>query len=190
MIEQKVLHIKNMVCGRCIKSVTDVLCELGIEHKSVLLGEVELTNPIDTSQKEKLKNRLNGEGFELIDDKKSRIIEQIKKLLLELAQKEYSEKKITLSNYLSENLHHDYSYLSSLFSSIEGKTIESYFILQKIEKIKELLVYDELNISEIAYRLGYSSVAHLSTHFKNVTGLTPSHFKSIGAARRKPLDTL
>jgi hypothetical protein len=94
MIEQKVLHIKNMVCGRCIKSVTDVLCELGIEHKSVLLGEVELTNPIDTSQKEKLKNRLNGEGFELIDNKKSRIIAQIKKLLLELSQKEYSEKKI------------------------------------------------------------------------------------------------
>lgn len=190
MIEQRVLHIKNMVCNRCIKSMTDILCELGIEHKSILLGEVQLTNPIDTSQKEKLKNRLNDEGFELIDDKKSRIIEQIKKLLLELAQEEYSERKITLSKYLSENLHHDYSYLSSLFSSIEGKTIENYFILQKIEKIKELLVYDEYNISEIAYRLGYSSVAHLSNQFKKITGLTPSHFKSIGAARRKPLDTL
>jgi AraC-like DNA-binding protein len=145
---------------------------------------------MDTSQKEELKHILKDEGFELIDDKKSRVIEQIKKLILELIKKDYPEKKVSLSVYLTENLHHDYTYISSLFSSVEGKTIENYFILQKVEKIKEYLVYDELSISEIAYKLGYSSVAHLSNQFKKVTGLTPSHFKSIGAIKRQPIDNL
>jgi YesN/AraC family two-component response regulator len=161
-----------------------------IEHQTVLLGEVSITGQIETTQKEELIYRLKDEGFELIDDKKSRVIEQIKKLILELIKNDYPEKKVSLSNYLSENLHHDYTYISSLFSSVEGKTIENYFILQKIEKIKEYLVYDELSISEISYKLGYSSVAHLSNQFKKVTGLTPSHFKSIGSIKRQPIDNL
>jgi AraC-like DNA-binding protein len=184
------LYIKNMVCGRCIKAVTKILCDLSIEHKPVLLGEVTVTKPLTSELKNLIKNKLSEEGFELIDDRKSKIIQQIKKLVLDISQKEYGDKKITLSKYLSENLNHDYSYLSNLFSSVEGKTIENYFILQKVEKIKELLVYDELSISEIAFRLGYSSTAHLSNQFKKATGLTPSHFKSIGAAKRKPIDSL
>ncbi|MFZ1517183.1 MAG: helix-turn-helix transcriptional regulator [Ignavibacteriaceae bacterium] len=184
------LYIKNMVCRRCIKAVTKILCDLSVSHKPVLLGEVTLINHLSPDLKDMIKTRLNEEGFELIDDRKSKIIEQIKILVIELSQKEYEYKKINLSKYLSAKLHHDYSYLSNLFSSVEGKTIENYFISQKIEKIKELLVYEELSISEIAFKLGYSSAAHLSSQFKKVTGLTPSYFKSIGADKRKPIDSL
>lgn len=186
----EVLHIKNMVCDRCKKSVTKILCDLGIEHKAVLLGEVRLDKQIDKSLKEKLSSRLLAEGFEIIDDRKSRVIEQIKKSLIELIQNEYPDKRINLSKYLAQQLNHDYSYLSNLFSSVEGKTIEHYFIQQKIEKVKELLVYDELTLSEIAYRLGYSSVAHLSNQFKKETGLTPSYFKTIGSSKRQSLDKI
>ena len=186
----EILYVKSMVCDRCKKTVTKILCDLGIEHKPVLLGEAHLLKALDTEIKAELNSRLKAEGFELIDSRKSRIIEQIKKSLLELVQREYPDKRINLSKYLSQKLNHDYSYLSSLFSSVEGKTIEHYFIQQKVEKVKELIVYDELTISEIAYKLGYSSVAHLSNQFKKVTGLTPSHFKSVGASRRQPLDSL
>lgn len=184
------LHIKNMVCSRCIKAVTKILCDLSIAHKPVLLGEVTLINPLSPDLKEMIKTRLTEEGFQLIDDRKSKIIEQIKILVRELSQKEYEYKKINLSKYLSAKLNHDYSYLSNLFSSVEGKTIENYFISQKIEKIKELLVYEELSISEIAFKLGYSSAAHLSSQFKKTTGLTPSYFKSIGASKRNPIDSI
>jgi AraC-like DNA-binding protein len=184
------LYIKNMVCDRCKKTVTRVLCDLGIEHKPVSLGEVTLLKPLDTSVKKALEDKLLAEGFEIIDNRKTRLIEQIKKSLIELIQKGYPDKRINLSKYLNQNLNYDYSYLSTLFSSVEGRTIENYFIQQKIEKVKELLVYDELTLSEISYKLGYSSVAHLSNQFKKVTGLTPSHFKSIGASKRKSLDAL
>jgi AraC family transcriptional regulator len=186
----EILYIKNMVCDRCKKTVTKILCDLEIEHKPVLLGEVHFDKQIDKSLKEKLNDRLLAEGFEIIDNRKSRIIEQIKKSLIELIQNEYPDKRINLSKYLAQQLNHDYSYLSNLFSSVEGKTIEHYFIQQKIEKVKELLVYDELTLSEIAYRLGYSSVAHLSNQFKKETGLTPSHFKTIGSSKRQSLDSL
>jgi AraC-like DNA-binding protein len=189
MLNEKI-YIKNMVCDRCKKTVTKILYDLGLEHKPVLLGEVLLLKPLDPLLKKELDARLGSDGFELIDNRKSRIIEQLKKTLIELIQKEYPDKRINLSNYLSKHLNLDYSYLSNLFSSVEGKTIEQYFIQQKIEKVKEFLVYDELTLSEIAYRLGYSSVAHLSNQFKKVTGLTPSHFKSIGASKRQSLDTL
>lgn len=179
-----------MVCDRCKKTVTKILCDLGIEHKPVLLGEVQLLKSLDTSLKKELEAKLLMEGFEIIDNRKSRLIEQIKKLLIDFIQKEHPDKRINLSKYLSQNLNHDYSYVSTLFSSVEGKTIENYFIQQKIEKVKELLVYDELTLSEIAFRLGYSSVAHLSNQFKKVTGLTPSHFKSIGSSKRQSLDSL
>lgn len=186
----EILYIKNMVCDRCRKTVINILCDLGIEHKPVLLGEVHLDKQIDKSLKEKLGSRLLDEGFELIDNRKSRVIEQIKKVLIQIIQKEYPDKRENLSKYLAQQLNHDYSYLSNLFSSVEGKTIEHYFIQQKIEKVKELLVYDELTLSEIAYKLGYSSVAHLSNQFKKETGLTPSHFKTIGASKRQSLDSL
>lgn len=183
------LSIKNMVCKRCITTVTKILCELGISHNQVILGEVLLRSPLTSVQKSALADKLAYEGFELIDDRKAKLIEQIKKLIIEIAENEYADKKIALSKYITEKLNHDYSYLSKLFSSLEGKTIENYFILQKIEKIKELLVYDELTISEISFRMGYSSTAHLSNQFKKATGLSPSYFKSIGADKRKPIDS-
>lgn len=189
MLYEKI-YIKNMVCDRCKKTVTKILCDLGIEHKPVLLGEAQLLKPLDTSLKKELGDKLLVDGFEIIDNRKTLLIEKIKKILVELIQKENPDKRTNLSKYLSQNLNHDYSYLSTLFSSVEGKTIENYFIQQKIEKVKELLVYDELTLSEIAFRLGYSSVAHLSNQFKKVTGLTPSHFKSIGALKRRSLDSL
>ena len=177
-----------MVCNRCIKSVTKILCDLKIPHEPVLLGEVGLTRELTENQKKDLAKQLSDEGFELIDDKKNRIIEKIKQLLIERVNKAGEDKNENISDYIAQHLHLDYPYLSSLFSSVEGITIEKYHIAQKIEKAKELLVYDELNLSEIAFQLGYSSVQHLSNQFKKVTGLTPSHFKEIGAEKRKPID--
>jgi AraC family transcriptional regulator len=183
-----VLYVKNMVCNRCIKSVAGILKELKTSYQSVLLGEVHLVEDISGSQREALAKALSEEGFELIDDRKTRIIEQIKRLIIQRVNSELDEATDNLSGYLSAHLHLDYPYLSTLFSSVEGTTIEKYYIAQKIEKAKELLVYGELTLSEIAYRLGYSSVQHLSNQFKKVTGLTPSHFKQVGAEKRKPLD--
>jgi len=182
------LYIKNMVCGRCIKAVTTVLCQLKIPHESVLLGEVELKSEVRDDLKQQLATQLAVEGFELIDDKKTRMIEKIKNLIIQRINDGLDDTKDNLSDYLVAHLHLDYPYLSNLFSSVEGITIEKYFIAQKIEKAKELLVYDELSLSQIAFQLGYSSVQHLSNQFKKQTGLTPSHFKQIGAQKRKPLD--
>lgn len=178
-----------MVCDRCIKSVSNILSEMDLPYEKVLLGEITLTGSLPADKKNILAEKLTNEGFELIDNQKSKIISQVKTLILEYVQSlDYNTKKITFSAYLSEKLNSDYSYLSSLFSSVEGQTIENYLIHQKIEKAKELLVYNELSLSEIAYKLGYSSTAHLSNQFKKVTGLTPTHFKSIGAQKRVPLD--
>lgn len=182
------LYIKNMVCDRCKMVVKTELEKLRINPSNVDLGEVTLDRSIDESQKQQIKSTLNRLGFELIDDKRSRLIEQIKTLIIELVHYNNNELRINLSDYLSQKLHHDYNYISNLFSEIEGTTIEKYFIAQKIEKVKELLVYDELTLSEIAFRLNYSSTAHLSSQFKKVTGLTPSHFKKVKTNKRKPLD--
>ncbi|WP_417559048.1 helix-turn-helix domain-containing protein [Mesoflavibacter zeaxanthinifaciens] len=182
------LFIKNMVCNRCIMAVKNELDKLGIEPIDVQLGEVTLEKELTTQEKEKFSKALVSLGFELIDDKKSRLIEQIKNTIIDLVHHQDNETKTNLSDVLSEKLHHDYNYLSNLFSEVEGTTIEKYFIAQKIEKVKELLVYDELSLSEIAFRLNYSSVAYLSNQFKKVTGLSPSHFKKIREKRRKPLD--
>lgn len=184
------LYIKNMVCDRCIRAVTQVLCDLDIAHEEILLGEIAIRQELTDNQKSALKTHLAELGFELIDDRKSQLIEQIKLLLLQLVQHSESEPRENLSDYLVRHLHQDYSYLSNFFSSVEGTTIEKYFISLKIEKAKELLVYGELSLSEIAWQLGYSSVQHLSNQFKKVTGLTPSYFKEIGAAKRKPLDKM
>ena len=182
------LFIKNMVCNRCILVIQNELDKLGVGVKSIKLGEVILEKELTSHEKESLDKILLDLGFEIIDDKKSRIIEKIKNLIINLVHHQDSETKINLSELLSNELHHDYNYLSNLFSEVEGTTIEKYFIAQKIEKVKELLVYDELSLSEIAFRLHYSSVAYLSNQFKKVTGLTPSHFKKIRKDRRKPLD--
>lgn len=182
------LYIKNMVCNRCIMVVKNEMERSGFKVNNIILGEVTLDrNPSDT-EKQKLKERLEALGFEIIDDKKSRTIEQIKNIIIKLVQEQNNELKTNLSELLSRELLHDYSYLSNLFSEIEGTTIEKYFIAQKIEKVKELLVYDELSLSEIAFRLNYSSAAYLSNQFKKVTGLTPGHFKKIGQDKRKALD--
>lgn len=182
------LFIKNMVCNRCIKVVKDELQALNLEPTHVELGEVRFDSHISQEEKIAIEKSLQPLGFELIDDKKSRLIEQIKSIIIDLVHHQDSEIKTNLSHELSAQLHLDYNYLSNLFSEVEGVTIEKYFIAQKIEKVKELLVYDELSLSEIAFRLNYSSVAYLSNQFKKVTGLTPSHFKKIGEHKRKPLD--
>jgi AraC-like DNA-binding protein len=182
------IYIKNMVCNRCIMVVKSELEKLGFTPLSIVLGEVEIYENLEDYQKSIINRHLQSFGFELIDDKKSRIIERIKNRIIDLVHKQDNDIRENLSALLSRELHHDYNYLSNLFSEVEGTTIEKYFIAQKIERIKELLVYDELSLSEIAFRLNYSSVAYLSNQFKKVTGLTPSHFKQLGGDRRKPLD--
>lgn len=182
------IYIKNMVCNRCILVVKNELERIGFRPTSLTLGEVELDKEISDYEKTTINNHLQTFGFELIDDKKSRLIGQIKSLIIELVHHQNSELKSKLSDFLISRLHHDYTYLSNLFSEVEGTTIEKYFIAQKIERVKELLVYDELSLSEIAHQMNYSSVAYLSNQFKKVTGLTPTHFKNIKDIKRKPLD--
>lgn len=182
--------IKNMVCDRCKLVVQSVLAELELGPTTVTLGEVDFGDAaLDIDQLERFRHKIEPLGFELINDKKSRLIENIKKHVIAFVQQQDTPVKTKISGYLADRLHHDYSYLSNLFSAVEGVTIEQYFIHQKIEKTKELLVYDELTLTEIANRLGYSSVAHLSRQFKKVTGLTPSHFKGLrDSKQRKSID--
>jgi AraC-like DNA-binding protein len=168
--------------------VQNELDKLGFDVMNIKLGEVMLAKEPTPEEKSNLDKVLVPLGFEIIDDKKSRIIEQIKNIIIDLVHHQDNDSKTNLSDVLSSKLHHDYNYLSNLFSEVEGTTIEKYFIAQKIEKVKELLVYDELSLSEIADRMNYSSVAYLSNQFKKVTGLTPSHFKQIREDKRKPLD--
>jgi YesN/AraC family two-component response regulator len=179
-----------MVCNRCIMVVQNELDKLELKTNSITLGEVSFDKDLTLAERNKFEEALIPLGFELIDDKKSRIIEKIKNVIIDLVHYKGDDLKTNLSDVLSHELHHDYNYLSNLFSEVEGTTIEKYFIAQKIEKVKELLVYDELSLSEIAFKLNYSSVAYLSNQFKKVTGLTPSHFKEIREHKRKPLDKL
>jgi YesN/AraC family two-component response regulator len=156
----------------------------------ISLGEVETAHPIHENELQKLREALVSYGFELIDDTKSQLIEKIKNTVVQSVHHSNEDLKINYSEYIESHLNRDYAYLSSLFSEIEGTTIEKYIILQKIERVKELLVYDELTLSEIAYQMGYSNVAYLSNQFKKVTGLTPSHFKQVKENKRKPLDEI
>src|SRR5690606_8195998 len=182
------IHIKNMVCNRCILVVRQEVEKLGFHVQAIKLGEVTLLGKPDSEQRAKIAGVLEPLGFELIDDKKSQLIERIKTIVIAWVREQDGERTVNLSDILTDQLHHDYNYLSNLFSEVEGITIEKYHIAQKIERVKELLVYDELSLSEIAYQLGYSSVAYLSNQFKKVTGLSPSHFKKIKEEKRKPLD--
>lgn len=177
-----------MVCNRCILVVEQELEKLGIHDHKVMLGEVETTHTINKEKIHSLQKNLGALGFELLDDSKTRLIEKIKNIIIQYVHHPDDENHQNFSDILSNALHKDYSYLSSLFSEVEGVTIEKYIINQKIEKVKELIIYDELSLSEIAFQLGYSSVAHLSSQFKKITGLTPSHFKKVGQNKRKPID--
>lgn len=184
-------NIKNMVCARCIKTVTGIFQDAGITGMAVSLGKVVTPVGIPTEQEALIRQRLEEEGFEMLDDQRVKLVKEIKRIIVELVHYgELDDMKEKLSVYLSRKLLKDYHYLSNLFSSIENTTIEQYFILQKTEKVKEWLVYDELTLNEIAYKLGYSSVAHLSAQFKKVTGFTPSQFKKLKDHHRRPLDKL
>ena len=184
------LYIKNMVCNRCILVVQQELDKLQIDSRNITLGEVETTTELPKEKVEQLSQNLSALGFELLDNSKQQLIEKIKNIIIKQVHHTQEENNHNYSEILSKALHKDYSYLSSLFSEVEGITIEKFLINQKIEKVKELIIYDELSLSEIAYQLGYSSVAHLSTQFKKVTGLTPSHFRQVGQNKRKPLDKI
>lgn len=179
-----------MVCGRCKMVVKSEFEKLGLQTISVELGEVELQHEIADSQKEILLKNLQALGFDFIDDKKSKTIEKIKNLIVDLVHHKNNELKVNLSDYLVENLNQDYSTLSNLFSEIENTTIEKYFISQKIEKVKELLIYNELSLSEIADMLNYSNVAHLSNQFKKITGFTPTYFKQLKDKKRIQIENL
>ncbi|AEV96429.1 AraC family transcriptional regulator [Niastella koreensis] len=185
-----ILYIKNMVCIRCKMVVREELTKLGIKFTTVELGEVEVIENISAEQQEQIKKALLRSGLELMDDKKSILIQKIKNVIIELVH--FSEEPLTMnfSEYLSQKLNYDYTYLANLFSEVQGTTIEKFLIAHKIERVKELLVYNELNLTEIAYRMHYSSVAHLSAQFKKVTGLTPSHFKQLKNKRRSMLDEM
>lgn len=179
-----------MVCSRCKMVVKSEFEKLGLQTISVELGEVELQNEITESQKEVLLQNLHSLGFDLLDDKKSKTIEKIKTLIIDLVHHKNNELKTNLSDYLSENLSQDYNTLSNLFSEVENTTIEKYYISQKIEKVKELLIYNELSLSEIADMLNYSNVAHLSNQFKKITGLTPTSFKQLKDKNRIQIENL
>lgn len=187
-----IIYIKNMVCNRCIKVVKDEFEKLGIKIKNISLGEVETEKPLTKVKLNDVKKILEENGFELVTSRKARIVEKIKSIIinaifhnetLQISKKNFSE-------LIEEEIGLDYNYLSSLFSSIEGITIEQYIILQKIERVKELLKYDELSLSEIAYKLGYSSVQHLSNQFKKITGFSASDFRKLTQNTRKPLDKI
>lgn len=192
MKKKNILYIKNMVCPRCIKVVRDELEKLDVVINSIVLGEVKTELPKEQLPIDKITKVLKGNGFELIDDSISRTVEKIKKIIISVIQ-EYEDENLTKINFpllIASEINKEYSSLSSLFSKNEGITIEHYIILQKIEKVKEYLKYDELTLSEIAYKLGYSSVQHLSRQFKKNTGLTASEFKNNLSSKRKSIDSV
>lgn len=183
-----IIYIKSMVCNRCISAVKLKLEKIKLPAASIVLGEVQLTKEPSEKQLAQLKQNLAAIGFEVLDDNRKKLIEKIKNIIIGQVHHNSKDGQHNFSAILSKKLNKDYSYLSSLFSSVEGITIEKFVINQKIEKAKELIIYNEMNFSEIAYQLGYSSVAHLSAQFKKVTGLTPSNFKKAGGTHRKGID--
>ncbi len=179
-----------MVSNRCKMAVKEELRKLGLHFIVVDLGEVEIMEYITMSQREVLKANLLLSGLELMDDKRAMLIEKIKNVIIEMVHHSDEVIKVNFSNYLSDKINHDYTYLSNLFSEVQGTTIEQFIISHKIERIKELIIYGEHNITEIAWKMGYSSVAHLSSQFKKVTGLSPSHFKQLKDKRRSPIEDI
>ena len=184
------IFIKHMVSNRCKMAVKEELRKLGLHFIVVDLGEVEIMENISAEQREQMKAALLISGFELMDDKKAILIEKIKTAVIEMVHHSDEVIKTNFSDFLSEKLNHNYTYLANLFSEVQGTTIEHFIIAHKIERIKELIIYDELNITEIAWKMNYSSVAHLSNQFKKVTGLSPSHFKQLKDKRRSSIEDI
>ena|ERR1035438_2289657 len=179
-----------MVSNRCKMAVKEELRKLGLHFILVELGEVEIMEILSAGQREELKAGLLVSGLELMDDKRAVLIEKIKNAVIEMVHHSEEGLKVNFSNYLSDKLKHDYTYLANLFSEVQGTTIAQFVISHKIERIKELMIYDELNITEIAWKMNYSSVAHLSNQFKKATGLSPSHFKQLKDKRRSPIEEI
>jgi len=184
------LYIKYMVSLRCKMIVKEELKKLGLKYVIVDLGMVEILEDITNEQREALKVNLLKSGLELLDDKKSILIERIKNVIIEMIHYSDEFPTVNYSDYISEKLDYDYTYLANTFSEVKGITIQQYIIIHKIERVKELLLYDELNLTEISYKLNYSSVQHLSNQFKKITGLTPSYFKNLKNKRKKNLENV
>lgn len=179
-----------MVSNQCKVAVKAELKKLGLHFIFVELGEIEIMEELSNDQREQLKVALLNEGFELMDNKRAVLIERIVSVIIEMVHHTSELIKVNFSDYLSEKLDHDYTYLSNIFSEVKGITIQQFIIIHKVERIKELMMYNELNLTEISYLLNYSSVAHLSNQFKKITGLTPSHFKSLKNKRRSPIEEI
>ena len=177
-----------MVSNRCKIMVKEELKKLGLHFIVVDLGVVEIMEDISDEQRDQLQEGLMETGLELMDDKRAILIEKIKVLIIEMVHHSEEDVKINLSDYLAEKLEYDYTYLANLFSEVQGTTIMHFLIAHKVERIKELILYDELSISEIAWKMNYSSVAHLSNQFKKVTGLSPSHYKQLRNKKRTPIE--
>ncbi|MEO9871982.1 helix-turn-helix domain-containing protein [Ekhidna sp.] len=184
------LYIKYMVSLRCKMMVREELKKLGLQYVTVDLGVVEIMENITLSQRDQLRKNLLVSGLELLDDKKSILIEKIKNVITEMIHYSDEIPKVNYSDYISEKLGYDYTYLANTFSEVKGITIQQFIIINKIEKVKELLLYDELTLSEIAFKLHYSSVAHLSNQFKKITGLTPTFYKQLKEKRKGNLEDL
>ena len=179
-----------MVCIRCQMVVKSELEKLGLKYIYVRIGEADIIGDISPEQLEQLDSALRKSGLQLMDDRRSILVEKITSAIIELVHYTEEQIKVNLSDYLSEKLNYDYTYMANLFSEVKGITIEKFYLTHKIEKVKELIVYDELNLSEIAFKMHYSSVAHLSNQFKKITGLTPSHFKNLKNKRRNSLENV
>ena len=184
------LYIKYMVSLRCKMVVKEELKKLGLRHAIVDLGAVEIMEDITPEQRQQLKTNLLRSGLELLDDKKAILIEKIKSVIIDMIHYSDDIPKVNYSDYISEKLGYDYTYLANIFSEVKGITIQQFIIIHKIEKVKELLLYDELNLTEISYRLHYSSVAHLSNQFKKITGLSPSFYKKLKQKRKTTLENI
>ncbi len=184
------IHIKNMVCNRCIMVVGQIIKNAGVDDAEVQIGKVIVKNDVQEKQLKTLEKDLNWAGFEIIRSHTLQVVEQIKAFAINYVYKNTGDKKQNFSMLLSSEMNLDYNYLSSLFSSVENTTIEHYLIGLRIERVKELLVYDEKTLGEIAWEVGYSSVAHLSGQFKRITGFTPSHFKKLKEQKRKSIDNV
>ena len=184
------IYIKYMVSQRCKMVVKQELQKLGLHFIVIDLGEIEIMEDITDTQREELKIALFDSGLELMDDKRAVLIEKIRNIIIEMVHFSDELPKINYSDYISEKLNYDYTYLSNLFSEVKGITIQQFIIIHKIERVKELLVYGEMNLTEISYRMQYSSVAHLSNQFKKITGLTPSEFKNLKVKHRSPIEEI
>lgn len=187
---RQTIIIKNMVCPRCLEAVKDIFQGIDLSVIEMQLGKVSIPHPIAADQKLILKERLAQKGFELLDDKQTQLISEIKSIIIQEIHYSKTPSPVNLSTLLTKELPYDYSYLSRLFSSVEGRTIENFVLHQKIEKVKELLTYEELNLSEIAFKMNYSSSAHLSSQFKKVTGMTPTQFRKLQNQNRRSIDEI